>query len=76
MGHHRADGRFPCCDSWQLKLKSQGLEVKLLVLLVELLLVTTVHHIYSRLSYNISKDLRFELDNLKNYSIVILSYKN
>jgi hypothetical protein len=62
MGHHRTDGRLPCCDSWQLQLNPQGLQVKLLVL-EWLLLVTTAHHINSSLSYVIVKDLCLALDN-------------
>jgi hypothetical protein len=64
MGHHRTDGGLPCCDSWQLQLNPQGLQVKLLVL-EGLLLVTTAHHINSSLAYNIVKDLCFALDNFK-----------
>jgi hypothetical protein len=64
MGHHRADGRLPCCDSWQLQLNPQGLQVKLLVL-VWLLLVTTAHQINSSLAYNIVKRSFFALDNFK-----------
>jgi hypothetical protein len=64
MGHHRTDGRLPGCDSWQLQLNPQGLQVQLLVL-EGLLLVTTAHHINSRLVYDIVKDLCFALDNFK-----------
>jgi hypothetical protein len=64
MGHHRTDGRLPCCDSWQLQLNPQGLEVKLLVL-VGLLLVTTAHQINSSLACDTVNNFCFALDNFK-----------
>jgi hypothetical protein len=64
MGHHRTDGRLPRCDSWQLQLNPQGLQVQLLVL-EGLLLVTTAQHINSSLPYDIVKDLCFALHNFK-----------
>jgi hypothetical protein len=65
MGHHRTDGRLPSCDSWQLQLNPQGLQVKLLVL-EGLLLVTTAQHINIYIGKDaIGKDLCFALDNFK-----------
>jgi hypothetical protein len=78
MGHHRTDGRLPCCDSWQLQLNPQGLEVKLLVL-EGLLLVTTENHINMYIGKDaIGKDLCFAVDNFKILFIlnIIIEKKN